>query len=152
MQTLITLSFVSVCVCALPATVGSVDLAVTEFQIVIFIKSTFLAVDLSFSCLFYLAPGKLWGPACIWSGSWAYCIWEPISNVKWSLCSGWIKLTLRPLEKQGIKIHWVSSSHRQGHSSSSNLILPWKSEETSRFSRESYSDFFIVAFSLKKRS
>lgn len=49
---------VSVCVYALPGTVGSVDLAVTEFQIVMFImsiKSIFLAVDLSFICLFLLS-------------------------------------------------------------------------------------------------
>lgn len=132
--------------CAFPATVASVGLEITEFQIVMFImsiKSTFLAVDLSFICLFYLAPGKLWGLTCIWSGSRAYCIWEPISNVKWSLCGGWVKLISRPLEKQGIKNHWVSSSHRRGHFSCSNLILPRKWEETSRFSRESYSGFFL---------
>lgn len=83
------------CVCATPATIGSVDLEIAEFQIkfITGIKSSFLAVDFTCICLFHLASGKLGGPSCIGSSSQAYCIWGPAC------------------ESQVVTVGWMSKSN-----------------------------------------
>lgn len=69
-----TLSFLCVC---LSSTCYNRICEIAEFQIVALItdtKSTFLVARI---CLFHLAPGELWRPSCIASGSQAYRIWGP---------------------------------------------------------------------------